>query len=90
VLARYGIPLAAIQVQYSVLHREPETDGVLDACRRMNVAFVAYCPIGAARSATAAQVALAWLLKRDDHVIPIPGATRAEHVRENSGASRWN
>ena len=111
VLARYGIPLAANQVQYSLLHRKPEADGVLDACRRMDVALVAYCPIGrgaigagstassgwpdltetlrevaAARSATAAQVALAWLLKRDDHVIPIPGATKPEHVRENSGA----
>jgi aryl-alcohol dehydrogenase-like predicted oxidoreductase len=31
-------------------------------------------------------VALAWLLKRDDHVILIPGATRPEHVRENAGA----
>lgn len=111
VLARYGIPLAANQVQYSLLHRKPETDGVLDACRRMDVALVAYRPIGggslssgsptgpgwsalagmlrevaAARGATAAQVALAWLLKRDDHVIPIPGATKPEHARENSGA----
>src|SRR5215831_10985701 len=111
VLARYGLPLAANQVQYSLLHRKPETDGVLDACRRMDVALVAYRPIGggaigvgsplgpgrpaladtlrevaAARNATPAQVALAWLLKQDDHVIPIPGATRPEHVRENSGA----
>jgi aryl-alcohol dehydrogenase-like predicted oxidoreductase len=111
VLARYDIPLAANQVQYSLLHRAPETDGVLDACRRMDVALVAYEPIGggalsagsptgsgrsaladtlrevaAARNATAVQVALAWLLKRDDHVIAIPGATRPEHVRENSGA----
>ena len=111
VLARYGIPLAANQVQYSLLHRAPEADGVLDACRRMDVALVAYCPIGrgtisagsstgsgrsgladtlrdvaAARGATATQVALAWLLKRDDHVIPIPGAATPEHVRENSGA----
>ena len=42
--------------------------------------------VAAARGATVAQVALAWLLKRDDHVIAIPGATRPEHVRENSGA----
>jgi aryl-alcohol dehydrogenase-like predicted oxidoreductase len=42
--------------------------------------------VAAARSATAAQVALAWLLRRDHHVIPIPGATRPEHVRENAGA----
>jgi aryl-alcohol dehydrogenase-like predicted oxidoreductase len=111
VLARYGIPLAANQVHFSLLHRTPETDGVLDACRQMGVALVAYRPFGrgalsagspagsvrpaladtlrevaATRNATAAQVALAWLLKRDDHVIAIPGATTPEHVRENSGA----
>ena len=111
VLARYGVPLAASQVHYSLLHRKPETDGVLEACRRMDVALVAYRPLGggaisagslagpgrsalagtlaevaATRNATAAQVALAWLLKRDDHVIAIPGATRPEHVRENAGA----
>jgi aryl-alcohol dehydrogenase-like predicted oxidoreductase len=111
VLARYGIPLAANQVHYSLLHRKPETDGVLEACRQMDVALVAYRPLCAgaigsaaparagqaavtdtlrdvagARGATAAQVALAWLLNRDDHVIAIPGAARPEHVRENSGA----
>jgi len=32
-LARHGIPLASNQVQYSLLHRQPEVDGVLDACR---------------------------------------------------------
>ena len=46
VLARYDIPLAANQVQYSLLHREPETDGLLDACREMDVTLVAYQPIG--------------------------------------------
>lgn len=111
VLARYDVPLAANQVQYSLLHRRPETNGVLDACRRMDVALVAYRPlaggaiasssrggshrstladtlreVASARSATAAQVALAWLLQRDSHVIPIPGAARAEHVRDNAGA----
>jgi diketogulonate reductase-like aldo/keto reductase len=42
VLARYGIPLAANQVHCSLLHRKPETDGVLGACRRMDVALVDY------------------------------------------------
>ncbi len=46
VLARYGIPLAANQVHYSLLHRKPETDGVLDACRQLDVALVAYRPMG--------------------------------------------
>ena len=69
VLARYGIPLAANQVHYSLLHRAPETNGVLDACRQMDVALVAYRPL----DAPTLQAALAWLLKRDDHVIAIPG-----------------
>ena len=47
VLARYGIPLAANQVQYSLLHRVPETNGVLEACRQMDVALVAHQPLAA-------------------------------------------
>jgi aryl-alcohol dehydrogenase-like predicted oxidoreductase len=124
VLARYDVPLAANQVQYSLLHRKPEHDGVLEACRQMDVALVAYRPIGggairssspngraggatgdpagaprrdaalvrvldevgSARHATVTQVALAWLLQRDERVVAIPGATKATHVDENAGA----
>ena len=32
-LAERGVPLASNQVQYSLLDRDPETNGVLDACR---------------------------------------------------------
>jgi aryl-alcohol dehydrogenase-like predicted oxidoreductase len=35
---------------------------------------------------TPAQLALAWLLTRGEHVIPIPGTTRIEHLEENRGA----
>jgi aryl-alcohol dehydrogenase-like predicted oxidoreductase len=35
-----------------------------------------------------AQLALAWLLHRGDHVIPIPGTTSIEHLEENVGAAR--
>ncbi len=38
---------------------------------------------------TPAQVALNWLLMLSDVVIPIPGATRPEQVRENAGAAGW-
>ena len=31
------VPLAANQVEYSLLHRQPETNGVLDACRELGV-----------------------------------------------------
>jgi aryl-alcohol dehydrogenase-like predicted oxidoreductase len=126
-LARYNIPLAANEVHYSLAHRHPEANGVLDACRELNVALVAYRPLegglfasgtsslspsGGApsfRSTTAAQAAiqqatgaiaqergigasqvtLNWLLRRDPCIIPIPGATKAGHARENATTLRW-
>jgi aryl-alcohol dehydrogenase-like predicted oxidoreductase len=46
-LARRGIPLTSNQVQYSLLYRQPEVDGVLDACRELNVTLIAYSPLAA-------------------------------------------
>ena len=37
---------------------------------------------------TPAQLALAWLLHRKPFIIPIPGTTSVEHLRENLGASQ--
>jgi aryl-alcohol dehydrogenase-like predicted oxidoreductase len=45
-LAKRGIPLASNQVQYSLLYRKPEVDGVLDACRELGVTLIAYSPLG--------------------------------------------
>jgi aryl-alcohol dehydrogenase-like predicted oxidoreductase len=45
-LAKRGIPLASNQVQYSLVHRKPETDGVLDACRELGITLIAYSPLG--------------------------------------------
>ncbi len=44
-LARHGIALASNQVHYNLLHRYPETNGVLDACRELSVALIAYSPM---------------------------------------------
>jgi|RhiMetStandDraft_4_1073278.scaffolds.fasta_scaffold00337_9 aryl-alcohol dehydrogenase-like predicted oxidoreductase len=44
-LARRGIPLASNQVQYSLLHRQPETNGVLDTCRELGITLIAYQPL---------------------------------------------
>jgi aryl-alcohol dehydrogenase-like predicted oxidoreductase len=44
-LARWGIPLASNQVQYSLLHRRPESNGVLDACRELGITLIAYQPL---------------------------------------------
>ncbi len=44
-LARRGVPLASNQVQYSLLWRRPEVDGVLAACREIDVTLIAYSPL---------------------------------------------
>jgi aryl-alcohol dehydrogenase-like predicted oxidoreductase len=112
-LARSGIPLAANQVHYSLLKRSPENNGVLAACRELDVALVGYFPlasgrlthpsdhrrikallallaeIAASHHASISQVALNWLLARDPHVIPIPGATKPQHAQNNLAALDW-
>jgi len=40
------------------------------------------------KGATAAQIALAWLLARKPWVVPIPGTTQMAHMLENIGAAR--
>ncbi len=44
-LAERGIPLAVNQVQYSLLHRNIETNGVLEAARNLEVTILAYSPL---------------------------------------------
>lgn len=125
-------PIAALQTEYSLWTRNPEI-AVLDACRELGVAFVAFSPLGRgfltgalrepstlppqdfrhsmprfhpphfphnlalldrletiAREAgcTMGQVALAWLLARAPHIIPIPGTARLDHLAENAAAER--
>ena len=93
-----GENVAADQVLYNLSHRGPEWD-LLPWCRERGIAIMAYTPLGQGsllhdrtlaeiarrRNATPAQVALAWLL-RQERMIVIPKAARAEHVRENRGA----
>ena len=43
--------------------------------------------VAAKLSATAAQVALAWVLAQGDDVVPIPGTTRRKHLTDNLGAA---
>jgi aryl-alcohol dehydrogenase-like predicted oxidoreductase len=116
-LGRSGVRLAANEVSYSVMNRKAETNGVLDACKELDVALVAYFPLASGRlaappadggapdrtavlrrtvaevaqahQASVSQVALNWLLGRDPHVIPIPGASKAAHARENVAALGW-
>ena len=123
-------PIAAVQTEYSLWTRNAEI-AVLDACRELGVAFVAFSPVARAFlcrevdvtsltekdirrgmprfqaehypanlalfrqhaaiarevGCTPAQLAIAWLLHRAPHVIPIPGTTDVQHMRDNFAAA---
>jgi aryl-alcohol dehydrogenase-like predicted oxidoreductase len=124
-------PIAAVQTEYSLWTRNAEI-AVLDACRDIGAAFVAFSPLARGFLAnpgldpgrfadrdirrgmprfqaphfernrrlaaefrkladeagcTMAQLALAWLLSRGDHVLPIPGTTSIAHLEENTAAT---
>lgn len=94
-----GPRCVANQVYYSASERGIEFD-LLPAQRRRSVATMAYCPIdqgalandaafaeiGARHGVTAAQAALAWVLRQPD-AIAIPKAAREQHLRENFEAA---
>lgn len=93
-----GDACSANQVLYNLTRRGIEYD-LLPWCRRKDIPVMAYSPIEQGRllrnralkrvaerqGATPAQIALAWVLRRDG-VIAIPKSGRPEHVRENCGA----
>jgi diketogulonate reductase-like aldo/keto reductase len=95
-----GARCAANQVYYSASRRGVEFD-LLPWQRARGVPTMAYCPIdqgslaadrGIARiaqerGATAAQIALAWVMRHPD-VIAIPKAAREDHLRQNLDAAQ--
>ena len=55
---------------------------------RRNLALVARLEeVAAAKGCTPTQLALAWLLARDPHVVPIPGTKRRSYLEENARAT---
>ena len=43
--------------------------------------------LAARKGASAAQIALAWLLHKGDDIVPIPGTKRQKYLEENAGAA---
>jgi len=93
--ARQVVPIAAVQNHYSRTEREHED--VVDRCAEAGIIFVPYFPlrgqggrvlteVARRHDATPEQIALAWLLKRSPTMLPIPGTTSIEHLRDNLGA----
>ncbi len=44
-LARHGLSLASNQVRFSLLHREPEKKGVLEAAKELNITIISWSPL---------------------------------------------
>lgn len=45
-LAHLTHPITALQTEWSLWSRDPETNGVLETVRRLGIGFVAYSPLG--------------------------------------------
>jgi aryl-alcohol dehydrogenase-like predicted oxidoreductase len=45
-LGKKGVPLASNQVQYSLVRRKMEFNGVLEECKRSGIRFIAFSPLG--------------------------------------------
>lgn len=45
ILAKRGIPLAVNQVQYSLLYRKIETQGIIETAKKLGITILAYSPL---------------------------------------------
>jgi aryl-alcohol dehydrogenase-like predicted oxidoreductase len=94
--ARALVEIATVQNRYNIAQRG--ADDVLAVCEADGVGFMPWAPIRAGgqtvssdalaavaerHHATPPQVALAWLLQRSPVMLPIPGTSTREHMREN-------
>lgn len=96
--ARRIVPIVSVQNRYSFADRE--WDYVVDYCETKKLAFIPWFPLGGGRAAgdvlnevakahqaSPKQVALAWLLRRSEIMLPIPGTSSVEHLEENVAAA---
>ncbi|HTL46635.1 MAG TPA: aldo/keto reductase [Verrucomicrobiae bacterium] len=120
-------PITALQTEYSLWSREPESE-ILPVCEELGIGFVAYSPLGRGfltgqikkpedlpeddyrrrsprfqgenfeknlqlvkkveilargKKITPAQLAIAWVMARGGHVVPIPGTKNRTRLEEN-------
>jgi aryl-alcohol dehydrogenase-like predicted oxidoreductase len=125
-------PVSALQNEYSLWTRGPESNGILAICEELGIGLVPYSPLGKGfltgamgkdtklgegdfrkllprftpaameknqtlidllkrmageKTATPAQIALAWLLAQKPWIVPIPGTTKLNRLEENLGAA---
>ena len=94
--ARKTVEIVSVQNLYNLAHRKAEK--VLEYCTEHALAFIPWFPLASGsmaraggaldeaakrHGATPSQLALAWLLQRSPVVLPIPGTSSPEHLKEN-------
>jgi len=93
------LPIVSVQNMYNLANRQWEN--VLDFTAEQGLAFIPWFPLASGptkledkikliaekHEATTAQIALAWLLKRSENILLIPGTKSVEHLKENLKAS---
>jgi aryl-alcohol dehydrogenase-like predicted oxidoreductase len=94
-------PIAAVQNRCNAFDRDDLDSGLVERCRRADVAYVPYSPVGghhghrrlatgtrfarvaAKHGVTPYVIALAWLLAKGPHVVPIPGASKVASIESS-------
>lgn len=93
--AREAAPIVCVQNMYNLANRRD--DSLIDELAADGIAYVPFFPLGgftplqadalsnvAARlDSTPMAVALAWLLRRSENILLIPGTSKVAHLREN-------
>ncbi len=100
--ARKVLPIVSVQNLYNLGNRQWEE--VLEYTVKEKIAFIPWYPLASGpgkleekirwiagkHKATTAQIALAWLLKRADNILLIPGTSSLQHLKENMASVNVN
>ncbi|WP_125709836.1 aldo/keto reductase [Companilactobacillus zhongbaensis] len=91
----------AVENMYNVGHHKGD-DAIVDYAEKEGMAFLPWFPLDTGNltkadsplndiakkyNASSAQIALAWLLKRSNNIIPIPGTSSEDHLKDNLNAA---
>jgi aryl-alcohol dehydrogenase-like predicted oxidoreductase len=96
--AQEHFAVVSVQNKFSLTDRKWEDE--VEWTRERGIAFIPWYPLDAGaldnetyqrvaqkHGATIYQIALAWLLARSDNILPIPGTSSVDHLRENTAAA---
>jgi pyridoxine 4-dehydrogenase len=98
--ARKIADIATVQNLYNLTNRGAED--LLDFCTQENIGFIPWFPLATGKLSapggpldelaeqtghSPSQLALAWLLKRSEVMLPIPGTSSRAHLEENTAAA---